>query len=65
MIGGAAVRSRRLFRNQRCLGRGIVSGPFAKYISLKINEFKLYVEVVCMGLFSIFVSLFLITGIFR
>ena len=28
VIGGAAVRSRRLFRNQMCLGRAIVSGPF-------------------------------------
>lgn len=42
-----------------------MSGLSAQYISLKINEFKLYVEVVCMGLFSIFVGLFLITGIFR
>jgi hypothetical protein len=34
-------------------------------ISLKINEFKFYLMVVRNGLFSIFVGLFLITGIIR
>lgn len=57
-----------MFRNQMCLDQVTRPGPFdvdMVIISLKINEFKFYLVVVRNGLFSIFVGLFLITGIFR
>lgn len=51
-----------------CLDQVTRPGPFdvdMVIISLKINEFKFYLVVVRNVLFSIFVGLFLITGIFR
>lgn len=57
-----------MFRNQMCLDQVTRPGPFdvdMVIVSLKINEFKFYLVVVRNGLFSIFVGLFLITGIIR